>query len=118
VTILDVRSQEEYLGEKSEAARAGHIPSAVQIDFQESLRRVGGICYVKGIDDLRSAYAGVCSDCAVITYCNTGTRASASYLALRLLGREVAVYDGAWTEWAGDASLPIEVAPPAPAARH
>ncbi|MCU1675579.1 MAG: Rhodanese-like thiosulfate sulfurtransferase [Frankiales bacterium] len=115
--LLDARSPEEYAGLKSDAGRAGHIPGALGIFAQQNVSDGGsGVCQLKYSDDLVKVYAALPADRKIITYCNSGTRASVNYLALRSLGRDVAVYDGAWLEWAGDASLPIETAAPATSA--
>jgi thiosulfate/3-mercaptopyruvate sulfurtransferase len=106
--ILDVRSRAEYVGEKTETDRAGHIPGAVHVDFESNLdKSAEGLCMIREPDTLAAAYASLPRSSRVITYCNTGTRASVSYLVLRSLGRNVAVYDGAWSEWSGDANLPV-----------
>ncbi|MCI0651895.1 MAG: sulfurtransferase [Planctomycetes bacterium] len=108
--IIDARSDAEYRGEKSDAPRAGHIPGAINIDAKLTLLRGADSCQFKYSSDLLNVYGALPQDRKIITYCNTGTRASISYLALRQLGRDVAVYDGAWMEWAGDPVLPIESA--------
>jgi len=59
------------------------------------------------MEDLKALYASLPATTPLITYCNTGTHASVSYLALRALGREVAVYDGGWVEWSKNPLLPI-----------
>ena len=41
VTILDVRSKEEFNGELVRAARGGHIPTSTNIDYTENISKDG-----------------------------------------------------------------------------
>jgi thiosulfate/3-mercaptopyruvate sulfurtransferase len=108
-TLLDARTPEEYCGLKSAASRSGHIPTAINVAANDNLHAGTNVCQLKFSDELVKLYSKIPTDRKVIAYCNTGNRASVSYLALRVLGRQVAVYDGAWMEWGNDAALPIEV---------
>lgn len=111
--ILDARSMAEYRGEQSETARAGHIPSARNVDATRNLRSPDqAVCLVDDLQALKALYADLPADRRIVTYCNSGARAALSYLALRVLGRDVAVYDGSWQEWSADAALPVETGPP------
>ncbi len=57
----------------------------------------------------RFAQAGANSAERVITYCGGGIAASNDAFILTLLGYEnVAVYDASMSEWAADASLPMQ----------
>ena len=69
-----------------------------------------GICRIDSREILEKLYrATIPVNSSVITYCNSGRRASVSYLVLRSLGYDASVYDGSWLEWGNDESLPIEL---------
>ncbi len=115
-TLLDVRSGPEYRGEviappgmNETAQRAGHIPGAISIPWDESVEPDGTF---KSVADLRALFEGrgVRPDQEVITYCRIGERSSHSWFVLHeLLGYpDVRNYDGSWTEWGSSVGLPIE----------
>ena len=60
---------------------------------------------------LRAIFAakGITMNKPVTTMCGSGVTAAILALGLELAGhRQVAVYDGSWTEWGGRTDLPIE----------
>ncbi len=59
------------------------------------------------------ARAGVRTDApSVVTTCGSGVTAAVVTLALEQIGRsDVRLYDGSWSEWASDASMPVVTGP-------
>src|SRR3990170_1834360 len=109
IQVLDARSVKEYTGEDRRAARGGHIPGAVNVDWTGHL--VPEAAVFKPAKQLKELYesVGVTGDREVIIYCQSGMRASHAYFTLRLLGYpRIRVYDGSWQELGNDAALPVE----------
>ncbi|MGB5986325.1 MAG: rhodanese-like domain-containing protein [Desulfobacterales bacterium] len=103
--ILDVRSREEYLGQKpnlgldGEVLKLGHIPTAYNIDYRLNWAD-GETKALKSNAALLELYRGLDPSKAVITYCHSARRGSFGYFVLRLMGfSDVRLYDGSWFEW-------------------
>ena len=110
--IIDVRPADYYNGTKSDEARAGHIPGAINRPFSEDIVKTNDIQQFKPIDQLEIAYAKIIptKETKVIVHCRTGHQASQTFFVLvRLLGyKNVLWYDAGWSEWAAKQELPIE----------
>jgi thiosulfate/3-mercaptopyruvate sulfurtransferase len=108
--VLDARSAGRFAGTEPEpraGLRGGHIPGSLNLPY-ETLYRPDGT--LKSPDELAGAVraAGVDLGRPVVTTCGSGVTASVLALALYLLGRrDVAVYDGSWSEWGGRADTPV-----------
>jgi thiosulfate/3-mercaptopyruvate sulfurtransferase len=117
--LVDVRSPEEYRGERLHmpeypnegALRGGHIPGAKSIPWGRAV--TAETHTFKPATELRTIYEGengLRTTDDVVAYCRIGERSSHTWFVLTyLLGfKNVRNYDGSWTEWGNTVRAPIE----------
>lgn len=110
VAVWDARSPEEYRGEKVVAARGGHIPGAINIDWLELIDRDNDMRLID-LDGLQQRLnaLGLSRDKTIITHCHTHHRSGLTYLAMKILGYpSIKGYHGSWSEWGNRNDTPIE----------
>ena len=115
--LVDVRSPEEFSGEKLHmpdypqegALRGGHIPGAANIPWARAVNPDGTFKSAVELGELYDA-AGVKPEHDVVAYCRIAERSSHSWFVLKyLLGYpRVRNYDGSWTEWGNMVGVPVK----------
>ena len=99
--IFDARSAGEYTGEDVRAEKSGHIPNAVNLEWNRVLQQEG-IPYFLPAQEIQDKFTelGITPDKEVISHCHTNVRGSHAYFTLRLMGYDsVRTYEGSWAEY-------------------
>lgn len=106
--LVDARKPDEYAGTAETELRKGHIPGAVNMNYETLLD--AKVMY-KTNDELKSLFEsnGITPDKTIILYCETSVRAGTLFLALKGLSYpNVKVYDGAYIEWQATSDNKVE----------
>ncbi|WP_079025520.1 sulfurtransferase [Streptomyces yangpuensis] len=117
--VLDARTRERFEGTAPEprpGLRGGHMPGAVSLPFGE-LQRPDGL--MRPAAELRAAFEAAAGGRERLRFsCGSGVTACVLALGADLAGyRDLAVYDGSWSEWGlPSPRRPVATGPaPAPA---
>ena len=82
-----------------EASAFGHMPGAFNVPWRSVVADDGTL---KPKEELLAAFTRVDIGQPIVTTCGSGISAAILMLALEEIGaRDVALYDGSWTEWGG-----------------
>lgn len=105
--VVDARAQRFYDGEPVGNPRDGHITGAKNIFYGDMVDQTTN--FYKPSDQLEPYFTPVASkDKELVAYCFIGQTASVLYVAGRILGYNVKLYDGSMQEWSRIDSLPME----------
>jgi thiosulfate/3-mercaptopyruvate sulfurtransferase len=104
--VADARMKLYFDGEPVGNPRDGHIKGAINIPFPDLLDSNNTF---KPTDSLRSHFSVVPGATKeIVTYCFIGQTASVVYMAGRILGYDMKLYDGSMQEWSRIPELPME----------
>ncbi len=106
-SIVDARFKRYYDGEDVGYPRSGHIKGAKNIPYNEMVNETNQF---KSKDDLAAYFTPISSskENEIVMYCFIGQTASVVYLAGRILGYPMKLYDGSMEEWSRIPELPVE----------
>ncbi len=108
LAIWDARSPAEYRGEKLFAARGGHIPGAVNLEWTAAMDPTRALRIRSDIAERLQAL-GITTDKEIVTHCQTHHRSGFTYLLAKALGYpRVKAYAGSWGEWGNLPDTPIQ----------
>jgi thiosulfate/3-mercaptopyruvate sulfurtransferase len=113
--VLDARGRGRFEGsdpEPREGLRSGHIPGSRNLPFVEVVEQSRQTLLDNAALKEHFTAAGIDLHRPVVTTCGSGVTAAVLSLALHRLGhRDVAVYDGSWSEWGLEGDTPVETGP-------
>ena len=111
--IVDARSAARFTGEEPDPRKEcapGHIPGSKNIPYGRFFEADGTWKQPEAIRVVFEA-AGLDSDKPMVATCGSGITASVIAFAAHLIGRDVPVYDGSWSEWGALAATPKALGP-------
>lgn len=104
--VVDARMKNFFDGDPTGNPRDGHITGAKNIPYTEMVDATNRF---KAPEELQNYFSEVATpDKELVTYCFIGQTASVVYMAGRILGYKMKLYDGSLQEWSRIESLPME----------
>lgn len=106
--VVDARMKRYYDGEATGNPRDGHITGALNIPFPDMVDSTNTF---KPVEQLEANFSPVVPDKKkeIVLYCFIGQTACVDYIAGRLLGYRMKLYDASLQEWSRRDELPMEM---------
>lgn len=109
--VLDARPKPRFDGTAPEPRpelKSGHMPDSLNLHYSALIGDDGTLKPASDLADLFDG-AGVDRTQPIITTCGSGVTAAILTLSLHELGcHDTSLFDGSWTQWAGDPDSVIE----------
>ena len=113
--VLDARSAGRFAGtdpEPRDGLRGGHVPGSLNLPYPELMDRETQTLLPVDAMTARFEAAGLDMARPVVTTCGSGITAAILALGLFRVGhKDVALYDGSWSEWGQPGDTPVETGP-------
>ena len=106
--IWDARNPAEYSGEIVSAARGGHIPGAINLEWSALMSTQSNLRIHNEAQAILDS-VGLTKDKRIATHCQQHHRSGFTYMVARILGYDkIAGYGGSWAEWGNLDHTPVE----------
>lgn len=107
IILIDSRAKERFTGEQETIDPiAGHIPGALNEDWQNRLSNEGRWLTKEEQAKLLAKYSEM-KDKEIIVYCGSGVTACVNIIAMEEIGLQPKLYAGSWSDWISYPNHPV-----------